>query len=287
MSLGICYRIWRYGSHFTLISKLYFHRVRGLKNSHLERCELCYSPWDNWLRYQFFETSDIIGMPWIELCEDPKMEVLAGEQTPLHIAICLGLTPLVEIALRDFPEGVNSKRSLHLAARFKSGVYKILIAKCKHYLLTDPDQDGNTPLHGAAISGHLSMLKDLVKKLRVSRGYSKEVNKTNHFGNTPLHLAFQFDRPEIAELLVKEGADLTIKNNAQLTALELGAKLERRESFDILKQDAKEPVEAKREVLKEPSYLRGNSNDLSTIPSNNNSNIVNKYSTQSPHYASK
>ena len=241
----------------------------------------------NWLRYQFFETSDIIRMPWIELCEDPKMEVLAGEQTPLHIAICLGLTPLVGIALRDFPEGVNSKRSLHLAARFKSGVYKILIAKCKQYLLTDPDQDGNTPLHGAAISGHLSMLKDLVKKLRVSRGYSKEVNKTNHFGNTPLHLAFQFDRPEIAELLVKEGADLTIKNNAQLTALELGAKLERRESFDILKQDAKEPVEAKREVLKEPSYLRGNPNDLSTIPSSNNSNIVNKYSIQSPHYASK
>jgi len=44
--LGICYRIWRYGSHFTLISKLYFHRVRELKNSHLERCELCYSPRD-------------------------------------------------------------------------------------------------------------------------------------------------------------------------------------------------------------------------------------------------
>ena len=199
----------------------------------------------NWLWHQFFETSDIIRMPWIKLCKDPKMEVLAGEQTQLHIAICLGLTPLVEKTLTDFPEGVNSKRSLHLAARFKSGVYKILIAKCKRYLLTDPDQDGNTPLHGAAISGHSSMLKDLVKKLRGGGMCSNEVNKTNHSGNTPLHLAFQFDHPEIVDLLVKEGANLTIKNNAQLTASELGAKLERGESLDILKREEEERTEAK------------------------------------------
>ena len=59
MSLGICYRIWRYGSHFTLISKIYFHRVRGLKNSHVERCELCYSPWD---RYEISSKSTSTGI---------------------------------------------------------------------------------------------------------------------------------------------------------------------------------------------------------------------------------
>ena len=74
----------------------------------------------NWLQYQFFETSDIIRKPWIELCGDSRMEVLAGEQTPLHIAICLGLMPLVEKALRDFPQGANSRQSLHLAAKFLS-----------------------------------------------------------------------------------------------------------------------------------------------------------------------
>ena len=192
---------------------------------------------DNWLEYQFFETSDAIRKPWIELCGDSRMEVLAGEQTPLHIAICLGLMPLVEKALRDFPEGSNSKRSLHLAARFISGVYKILITKCERYLLADTDQDGNTPLHGSAISGHSAMLKDQVREWRGDGACSNEVNRKNHFGNTPLHLAFQFDHPEIVNLLVEEGADLTIKNNAQLTALELGAKLERGDSLDVLKQE--------------------------------------------------
>ena len=143
-----------------------------------------------WFKYQFFETSDVIRKPWIELCEDPRMEVLAGEQTPLHIAICLGLAPLVEKALGDFPEGMSSKWSLHLAAKFISGASKILIAKCKRYLLTDPDQDGNTPLHNAAIYGHSLVLKDLIKRLRGDRTCTNEVNKINHSGNTPLHLAF-------------------------------------------------------------------------------------------------
>ena len=242
----------------------------------------------NWLQHQFFETSDVIRKPWIELCGDSRMEVLAGEQTPLHIAICLGLMPLVEKALRDFPEAANSKGSLHLAARFISGVYKILIAKCKRFLLTDPDQEGNTPLHGAARSGHSSMLRDVIKKLKGNSLCCNEVNKTNHSGNTPLHLAVQFDHSEIVDLLVKAGADLTIKNNAQLTASELGAKLERGESLDVIEENEKKRAEAKKEALKEPPSLAENPHNPLTILSGNNTNIVNNHSIQPPsHCASR
>jgi len=128
------------------------------------------------------------------------------------------------------------------------------------------------------------MFKDLVKELRGDRVCSNEVNKTNHSGNTPLHLAFQFDHPEIVDLLIQEGADLTIKNNAQLTASELGAKLEREESLDILKQEEEERAEAKKEVLKEPPYLGGNPDDIPTILPSNNTNILNNYSMQPPSY---
>ena len=192
----------------------------------------------NWLRYQFFETSDAVRKPWVELCGDSRMEVLVGEQTPLHIAVCLGLMPLVEKALSEFTQGASSYWSpLHLAAKFISGAYKILIDKSEPSLLTVADQDGNTPLHEAAISGHSSMLGALVKIFAGNRAYSNEINKKNHSGNTPLHLAFQFDQTEIIELLVKEGADPTIKNNAKLTALELGAKLAREDSLDVLEQN--------------------------------------------------
>jgi len=192
----------------------------------------------NWLQHQFFEASDIIRGPWIELCGNPDMEVLAGEQTPLHIAVCLGLTPLVEKALSDFTERTNNNQSLlHLAAKLNSGAHETLISNSEPFHRTAPDQYGNTPLHEAVISGHRPMLVGLVENPTTPdyRIHNSEINKKNYFGNTPLHLAFQFDHPDIVNLLVKNGADPTIENNAHVTALELGEKLGREDSLDILK----------------------------------------------------
>ena len=202
----------------------FLHARRSIENS---KDNFCDDATRNWLQHQFFDVSDAIRKPWIELCGDSRMEVLAGEQTQLHIAVCLGLVPLVEMALSGFPTVTNSNWSpLHLAARFISGAYKILIAKGGPSLLTHLDKYGNTPLHEAAISGHSTMVKALVKKFTGHKAYRNEINKKNHSGNTPLHLASQFDHTEIVELLVKKGADTTIKNNAQMSVLELAAKLE-------------------------------------------------------------
>ncbi|PUU84172.1 hypothetical protein B9Z19DRAFT_1104700 [Tuber borchii] len=214
----------------------YIHARRRIE---ILKDNFCDDSAHNWLQHQFFETSDTIRNPWIELCGDSRMEVLVGEQSPLHIAVCLGLMPLVEKALSDFTKATNNNWSpLHLAAKFISGAYKILIAKGEQSLLTHSDQDGNTPLHEAAIYGHLSMLKALVKKFaEFERGArSDEVNKKNDLGNTPLHLAIQFDHPDMVEFLVMNGADPNIKNGALVTAFELGERLRRGDSLDILKR---------------------------------------------------
>ncbi|PUU77228.1 hypothetical protein B9Z19DRAFT_957282, partial [Tuber borchii] len=79
-----------------------------------------------------------------------------------------------------------------------------------------PDRDGNNPLDNAGVSHRWSMLKALVKQSAGRRAYSSEINQKNHTGNTPLHLAYQFNHTEIAELLVKGGANPAIKNNAQI-----------------------------------------------------------------------
>ena len=180
----------------------------------------------NWLQYQFFETDDIIRNPWIELSGDSRMKALAGEQTSLHIAACLGLMPLVEKALSDFTKETNSNWSLlHPTAKFRSKAYEILTAKSKVSLLKDQGQKGNTPPHEAAISSHLSMLEAPVQKLAELVAYSNKIDKKNNSGNTPLHLASQFGHMEIVDFLVKKGADPTIKNSTRVTAAELGAKL--------------------------------------------------------------
>ena len=151
------------------------------------RSILCNHSAHNWLEYQFFEASDALRKPWIELCGDPRMEVLAGEQTPLHIAACLGLLPLVQKVLLDSKEKMKGNQH--------------------------PDAE--------------------VQNISTSDvAYSSTINEKNHSGNTPLHLAFQFDHTEIIQLLLKEGADPTIRNNAQLTASELGAKLAKGDSLE-------------------------------------------------------
>ena len=269
------WRFLRYASE-----SWYIHARRSLE---ILKGNICDDSAHDWLRHQFFETRDIIRKPWIELCGDSRMEVLAGEQTPLHIAVCLGLMPLVEKTLLEFTQETSSYQSpLHLAARFISGAYKILIDKSEPSLLTLEDQDGNTPLHEAAISGHLSMIKALVKRFAGYRKCSDEINRKNQAGNTALHLAFQFDHAVIVELLVKEGADTTIKNNARLTASELGAKLERCDSLEILKQGEKQRAEIKKGVVKEPPDLPGNPRDLATTLSSNNTNIMDDYGVQAP-----
>ena len=214
----------------------------------------------NWLQYQFFATSDAIRKPWIQLCGDPEMELLAGEQTPLHIAVRLGILPLVERALSDFTAGADGGQSpLHLAAKFVSGEYKGLIAEGGPSLLTVPDRDGNTPLHEATISGHRHMVVALVERLTENRAHTKEINKTNHYGNTPLHLAFQFDHPKIVRFLIKNGADPNIRNNSQVTARQLGERLKRADCLGILKNTMMTPGKSIEETksaegIKEPAW---------------------------------
>jgi len=267
------WRFLRYASE-----SWYIHACRSFE---MLKGNICDDSAHNWLRHQFFETHDIIRKPWIQLCGDSRMEVLAGDQTPLHIAVCLGLIPLVENTLSEFTQKTSGCWSpLHLAAMFISGAYKILIDKSEPSLLTLQDQDGNTPLHEAAISGHSSMAKALVTRFAGYRECSDEINKKNHAGNTPLHLAFQFDHTVIVELLVKEGADPAIKNNAQLTASELGSKLERGDSLEILRQDEKKRAEIKKGAVREPPNLPRNPGDLATTLSSNNAKIMDDYGVQ-------
>ena len=184
------------------------------------------------------------------------MEVLTGEQTSLHIAACLGLMPLVEKALLDLTKRKNCNCSLlRQVARFISGAYKILIDKSEPSFLMAPDRDGNTPLtlNNTGVSRRWSMLKAFVQQFTGRRVYSSEINKTNHTGNTPLHLAYQFNHTEIAELLVKYGADLEIKKNAQIRQSELGVKPKTTNGWDTLKPGVKGREGPEKEIMQEPT----------------------------------
>jgi ankyrin repeat protein len=68
------------------------------------------------------------------------------------------------------------------------------------------DGYGNTPLHKAAIHGHIEVVKLLLRE------HSADVNRKNVDGYTPLHLAALIGHLEEVRVLLEHSADSNLKN---------------------------------------------------------------------------
>jgi ankyrin repeat protein len=143
----------------------------------------------------------------------------------------IGLFDVVKKNLTPDEYGLNFYSSLHLSETFADAcycgqwdmVYWILdytSIDCNvsvngdntalHIVIWSsiwPDY-GQTPLHEACIEGNVEEVYRLVKG---------DINVQDNDGNTPLHLACNRGYSEIVEMLVLEGADLTITNYLNLT----------------------------------------------------------------------
>ncbi|KAJ0033773.1 hypothetical protein NQD34_000880 [Periophthalmus magnuspinnatus] len=78
------------------------------------------------------------------------------------------------------------------------------------------DEDGYTPLHRAAYSGHVDVATALLRA-------SSRVNARTADGWTPLHSACRWSRVSMASLLLRHGAQLNAQTNGGLTPLHLAA----------------------------------------------------------------
>jgi uncharacterized protein len=96
----------------------------------------------------------------------------------------------------------------------------------------DVYKTGWTPLHYAATGGHVEMIKLLLE----NHAYidTESPNKT-----TPLMMAAQYGNAQSVKLLIEEGADITLKNDVGMTALDFSRLGESRASFDVLTEALK------------------------------------------------
>ncbi|XP_037328979.2 ankyrin repeat domain-containing protein 49 [Pungitius pungitius] len=78
------------------------------------------------------------------------------------------------------------------------------------------DEDGYTPLHRAAYSGHVDVASALIAA-------GSEVNPRTVDGWTPLHSACRWSRVTVASFLLQHGAALNAQTNGGLTPLHLAA----------------------------------------------------------------
>ncbi len=107
---------------------------------------------------------------------------------------------------------------------------KALIAKG-----ADVNKTGWTPLHYAATKGHSSIIKVLLEK-------SAYIDAESPNKSTPLMMAAMYGTFEAVKLLIDEGADILLKNDLNLTALDFARQANRADSAALLLKT----VEAKR-----------------------------------------
>ncbi|KAJ7786214.1 ankyrin repeat-containing domain protein [Mycena metata] len=79
-----------------------------------------------------------------------------------------------------------------------------------------PEAERDASLHGLAVSNQLQELVSLVQDEP-----SVDINARDDFGYTPLHLAADRGHLPIVEFLLQKGADRTLKDEDDLTAVEL------------------------------------------------------------------
>lgn len=108
------------------------------------------------------------------------------------------------------------------------------------------DKQGYTPLHAAAASGHIEIVKYLLRmgaevgarlaRRDATRGrcsvgvltfgspsFCPQIDEPNGFGNTPLHVACYMGQEAVATELVNHGANVNQPNKCGYTPLHLAA----------------------------------------------------------------
>lgn len=93
-------------------------------------------------------------------------------------------------------------------------VRRLLSEKATH--VNTRDEDEYTPLHRAAYSGHLDVVRELIAQ-------GADVHAVTVDGWTPLHSACKWNNTRVASFLLQHDADINAQTKGLLTPLHLAA----------------------------------------------------------------
>ncbi|XP_039160997.1 protein ACCELERATED CELL DEATH 6-like [Eucalyptus grandis] len=145
--------------------------------------------------------------------------ILSPSRNPLlHVAAGLERDEILRAIVNHFPDqlvaGENCREdtALHLAARAgRVPTARVLISRASHFggcnmrrtLVQVKNKRGNTPLHEAVVSGHLDVVRILIREdLQPTYWENKE-------GKCPVSLAVERGNVEVLRLLLAEPLDLS------------------------------------------------------------------------------
>lgn len=141
------------------------------------------------------------------------------EDTALHIVAVKGLTNFAVFLVFEKEVDVNARNKYN-----KTPLYKAVVGRRKDIMqmlidkLADPnipDDQGNTPLHCLASKGNDIELAEILIK------GGADINAKNYKDSTPLHEAVRNENFRMAEFLISKGAYLRAKDKLGRTPLDL------------------------------------------------------------------
>ena len=94
----------------------------------------------------------------------------------------------------------------------------------------DVNREGWAPLHYAA-SADTPQTLDIIKLLLENSAY---IDAASPNGSTPLMLAAQYSSEAVVKLLLEEGADITLRNQRNMTAADFAKLVDRQYMVDLL-----------------------------------------------------
>ncbi|MGI9217233.1 MAG: ankyrin repeat domain-containing protein [Hydrogenophaga sp.] len=170
---------------------------------------------------------------------------------------------VVKLVLRGFDLNTRDEQGNHaLLVAIREGSLKVA-----DFLLEQPlvqvearNPRGESPLMMAAIKGHLPLAKRLIERkaevnkpgwaplhyaasnpepvglelVRLLLEHHAYIDAESPNKTTPLMMAAKYGSPAVVQLLLEEGADATLKNEQNLTALDFAQRAERKDAVRLL-----------------------------------------------------
>ncbi|KAG6740647.1 hypothetical protein POTOM_056103 [Populus tomentosa] len=174
-----------------------------------------------------------VGKPDIMLPEDIKGGNL------LHLAASMGFLSGARLLVSRCPVAVSQRNDegnlpIHVACqKCRLEVVRELLT-CWFDPMDFLNEKGQNILHVAAGSGQMKIVEEILG----NRDMKAIINEKDYDGNTPLHLAAMYGRPEIVRALVRDKrVDKRIVNNEKLKPSGVVAKLLRGGRFEAPKSD--------------------------------------------------
>jgi len=145
--------------------------------------------------------------------------MLAVREPSLKVAELLASSPKVKAEVRN-----DNDESVLMLAALKG--YLPLVKK-----LVERDADVNktgwTPLHYAASAGQVPVIEYLLDN-------SAYIDAESPNGTTPLMMAAMYGSPQAVKVLIQAGADLNIKNQLGLSALDFAVRGNRQNAKELI-----------------------------------------------------